>query len=209
MFFRCASLNNFNMAGLLQVPYRKNMKKEQTNNMEKNGSSRASSPSSVSSKASQRGRDKHKEKGPTKDELVQANAELCREVEILNEENQKLKSIVSAVIDKLIENAKIKGVKPPRQVENPDVTTIPLDSLVNFTDKMTAESRKNDTMEYRVEELETRVTHLNMELAKLLRTRVNVESGLDELLNDCDSVEKMKLKTQDLIREMSKYFSTS
>ncbi|KAL4237322.1 hypothetical protein ACF0H5_002040 [Mactra antiquata] len=197
-------MKNSKMAGLLQVSQRRTMKKDNSNNMDRNGS-RASSPSSVtSSKASQRGKDKNKEKdkGPTREELTEANAELCREVEELNEENQKLKFTVSAVIDKLIENAKIKGVKPPKQVENPDVTSIPLDSLINFTEKVTAESRKSDTMEYRVEELETRITHLNMELAKLLRTRVHVENGLDYLLNDCDSLDEMKSKAQDLIRDM-------
>ena len=185
---------------------RRIMKKD--NNSDKASSSRPSSAGSVSSKTSSSQKSKEhrqKDKGPTKEELIKANAELCREVELLNEENQLLKSTVSSVIDKLIENAKIKGIKIPREVENPNVTEISSDTLVALTEKMTAESRKNDTMEYRVEELETRITHLNTELAKLLRTRVNVENGLDEILNDCDNVDEIKVKANDLIREISKY----
>lgn len=180
------------------------MKKDNNNHSDKTSLSRPSSASSVSSKASSQKNKEHKqkEKGPSKDELIQANSELCREVESLNEENQLLKSTVTAVIDKLIENAKIKGIKIPKEIENPDVTEIPAESLVMLTEKMTAESHKSNTMEYRVEELETRITHLNTELAKLLRTRVNVENGLDEILNDCDNIDDIKIKAKDLIRDI-------
>lgn len=186
---------------------RRNMKKDNNNHSEKTSSSRPSSAGSVSSKASSQKNKEHrqKDKGPSKDELLQANSDLCREVEALNEENQLLKNTVTAVIDKLIENAKIKGIKIPRDIENPNVTEIPADSLVSLTEKMTAESHKSNTVEYRVEELETRITHLNTELAKLLRTRVNVENGLDEMLNDCDNVEDIKVKAKELIREISMY----
>ncbi|XP_060570587.1 uncharacterized protein LOC132728898 [Ruditapes philippinarum] len=183
---------------------RRTMKKE-NNNSDKTSSSRPSSAGSVSSKTSSSHKSKEhkqKDKGPSKEELIKANAELCREVESLNEENQLLKSTITSVIDKLIENAKIKGIKIPREIENPDVTEIPSECLVALTEKMTAESHKSNTMEYRVEELETRITHLNTELAKLLRTRVNVENGLDEILNDCDNVDEIKVKARELIRDI-------
>ncbi|XP_053399450.1 uncharacterized protein LOC128557027 [Mercenaria mercenaria] len=193
------------MSTALQPNTRRNMKKDNNNLSDKMSSSRPSSAGSVSSKASSSQKSKeHKQrnKGPSKEEIIKANTELCREVESLNEENQLLKSTVTAVIDKLIENAKIKGIKVSKVIENPNVTEIPAESLVALTEKMTAESRKSDTMEYRVEELETRITHLNTELAKLLRTRVNVENGLDEILNDCDNVDEIKVKTKELIREI-------
>lgn len=161
--------------------------------------SRSSSPTSVSS--SKPGH-KSKDKGPSKAELEKANSELCREVEELNKENQTLKGTLTAVIDKLIENAKIKGVAVPAEVETPLVTDIPVECLTTFTDKLTAESHKSNTMEYRVEELETRITHLNMELAKLLRSRLDLENGLDEIVCDCGSVDEVKVKAKGLLRDI-------
>lgn len=193
---------------MLQSQTRRTMKKENSNNLfeKSSSSSRPSSAGSVSSKASSTPKNKEgkqKERGPSKDELIKANEDLCREVESLNDENQLLKSTLTAVIDKLIENAKIKGVKVPSEIaENANVTEIPAVSLVSLTDQVTSESYKGNTVAHRVEELETRITHLNSELAKLLRTRVNVENVLDEILNDCESMEEIKLKAQDLIREI-------
>ncbi|WAR19253.1 hypothetical protein MAR_001091 [Mya arenaria] len=191
------------MAEVLRVPRIRAMKKDSNHsNSGEKVASRPSSASSVSSKSSSQKREKHKEKGPTRDELIDANTELSAEVEALNTENQLLKSTITAFIDKLIENAKIKGVRVPHSLDNPNVAEIPADTLVTLTEKLTAESRKSDTVEFRVEELETRITHLNTELAKLLRTRVNVENGLDELLKDCKSADEMKKKAQDLMRDV-------
>jgi len=175
-----------------------------SNNIEK-VMSRPSSGSSASSRSSSQ-KGKVKDKGPSKQEISQVNEELSLEVEQLTAENQLLKSILGIVIDKLVENARIKGVNVPVEVENAHVTEIPLDSLVAFTEHLTAEPPKTNSMEFRVEELETRVTHLNTELAKLLRTRLYVENGLGEILDDQDyNVEKIKLKARDLLRELSKY----
>ncbi|KAH3853379.1 hypothetical protein DPMN_095901 [Dreissena polymorpha] len=189
------------MAGVPQVLRIKNMKKENTT--ADKGTPRPSSGSSVSSRSSsQKTKEKPVDKGPTKEELIQANTELSREVENLTTENQLLKSTIGAVIDKLIENAKIKGVKVSRDVENPNVSEVSADSLVSLTEKLTAEKRKSDTMEFRVEELETRITHLNTELAKLIRTRVNVENELDELLTNCHTFEESKKKATEILRDV-------
>ena len=187
------------MAGVLQVNRLRAMK-----GTSEKGDNRPSSGSSSSSKSSQRKEKEKKDTGPTKDELIEANTELSAEVEELSTENQVLKATISSVIDKLIENAKIKGVKIPQVLDQPNVAEIPADVLVNFAEKLTAESRKSDTMEFRVEELETRITHLNFELAKLLRSRVNVENGLDELINDCTSFDETQKKARDLWRDIRK-----
>jgi len=187
------------MAGVLQVNRLRAMK-----GTSEKGDNRPSSGSSSSSKSSQRKEKEKKDTGPTKDELIEANTELSAEVEELSTENQVLKATISSVIDKLIENAKIKGVKIPQVLDQPNVAEIPADVLVNFAEKLTAESRKNDTMEFRVEELETRITHLNFELAKLLRSRVNMENGLDELINDCTSFDEVQKKARDLWRDIRK-----
>ena len=194
------------MAAVPQILRIKNMKKE--NNAADKGTPRPSSGSSVSSRSSSQ-KTKEKDKGPTKEELMHANTELSREVENLTTENQLLKSTIGAVIDKLIENAKIKGVKVSRDVENPNVSEVSADSLVSLTEKLTAEKRKSDTMEFRVEELETRITHLNTELAKLLRTRVNVENGLDELLTNCQTFEESKRKATDILRDVRKCYENN
>lgn len=195
------------MASVLHVPARRAMKKDSnhSNNTEK-VMSRPSSGSSASSRSSsQKSKDKVKE-GPSREEISRANEKLSTEIEDLTSENQLLKSIVGAVVDKLVENAKIKGISIPAEIDNPHVTEIPVDSLVAFTEKLTGEAPKSNTMEFRVEELETRITHLNTELAKLLRTRVYVENGLDEIVNDEDNMEKVRLKARDLLREISKFF---
>lgn len=168
--------------------------------------SRPSSVTSMSSKSSsQKGKDKVKDKGPSKDDIMKANEELSVEIAKLTAENQQLKASFGTVLDRLIENAKMRDVTIPHDVENAHLTDIHLDTLGGFIESLTAEAPQGNSMENRVEELETRITHLNGELAKLLRIRMTVENGLDEILNDCDSVEKVKVKARDLLREISKY----
>ena len=168
-------------------------------------SSRPSSgSSSVSSKTSTSKSNSHKPKGPSKEELKKANEDLYKDVEKLNGENQILKSTITSLIDKLIENSKVKGVDIPEELYTADVCEIPSNTLVDLTEQLTAEEPKSHTVEGRIEELETRITHLNMELAKLLRTRLNVENGLDDLL-ESSNFETAKLKAKELIVEISKY----
>ena len=155
---------------------------------------------SSSSKASA----KHKDKGPKKEELIKANAELSLDVEKLSAENQRLKAILSAVIDKFVENSKIKGVVVPPEVDNPDLSEIPVESMVDVTERLTAESHKSSTLEFRMEELETRVTHLNMELAKMVRLRIGLENGLDDMMDSCHTVDAFQAHTRDLLTDISK-----
>ena len=187
------------MASASQVQSRK----KKPGSMESKGNSR---PSSASSLASSKASSSHskKEKGPTKDELIKANTELSQEVETLGEQNQHLKGLITSVIDKLTENAKIKGVKVPSVIMNPNVVEIQAESLVTLTEQVTAESHKSNSLEFRVEELETRITHLNMELAKLLQTRMTIENGLDEIVNNTENIEDIKTKANELNREISK-----
>ena len=184
------------------------MKKDGSNKSERPGagvaSSRPSSGSSASSKTSTSKSNSHKPKGPSKEELKKANEELYKEVEKLNGENQILKSTVTAIIDKLIENSKVKGIDIPEEIYTANVCEIPSNSLVDLTEQLTAEEPKSHTVEGRIEELETRITHLNMELAKLLRTRINLENGLDELI-ESPNLDTAKLKAKELITEISKY----
>lgn len=199
---------------MASVSNKSSMKKETGSKSERPGQgaspSRPSSASSVSSKtstskSSSQKHEKHdRPKGPSKEELKKLNVELSKELETLTAENQVLKATVSAVIDKLIENAKIKGVDVPDEIYNPNVSEIPTESIVDLTEQVTAEPLKSNTMEGRVEELETRITHLNMELAKLLRTRINVENGLDDVI-ETDNLETAIVKARELKMEISKY----
>ncbi|KAL3873443.1 hypothetical protein ACJMK2_036559 [Sinanodonta woodiana] len=166
----------------------------------KHNSSRPSSASSFSSRASATKNSSNKHHGPKKEELLKNIADLQQSVENLSEENQELKATVQALIDKFIENGKIKGVRIPKEIINPDVSEIPRDSLVNLAEMLTAESHKSNTMEGRVEELETRITHLNMELAKLLHTRLALENGLEELC-ECSTLNGARAKAKQLIYE--------
>ena len=192
---------------MASIHSRSSMKKDASNKLERPSSGSSVSSKTSTSKSSSHKHEKHdKPKGPTKEELKKVNAELYREIEVLTAENQVLKATVSAVIDKLIENAKIKGVDIAKEIYNPNVSEIPTESIVDLTEKTTAEQPRSHTMEGRVEELETRITHLNMELAKLLRTRINIENGLDELIEK-DDLSAAKVKAKELKMEISEYHS--
>lgn len=178
------------------------MKKDVSNKSERPSSGSSVSSKTSTSKSSSHKHEKHdKPKGPSKEELKKVNADLYREIEVLTAENQVLKATVSAVIDKLIENAKIKGVDITNEIYNPNVSEIPTDSIVDLTEKTTKEQPRSHTMEGRVEELETRITHLNMELAKLLRTKINIENGLDEVI-EMDDLNTAKVKAKELKMEI-------
>ena len=58
-------------------------------------------------------------------------------------------------------------------------------------------------METRVEELETRITHLNMELSKMLELRINLENGLEDIQN-CDNLFDAQNRARFLLYEASK-----
>lgn len=184
------------------------MKEDQTESIYASGgvqNRKTSSGTAMSSKSSptKLNKDqKQKELQSSVEDLMKVNAEMTREVEELNKENQVLKLTLTALVEKIAENAKIKSIKIPPEINNANVAKIPMNSLLKLTETLTADTYKSETLEFRVEEMETRITHLNAELAKLIQSRLHIENSLEKIVKDGTNLEDIRAKAVELIREI-------
>ncbi|XP_059162385.1 uncharacterized protein LOC131945793 [Physella acuta] len=88
--------------------------------------------------------------------------------------HDKLQSIIQHVIDINVDNFKPE--------EGTDIIDLPLVDITRMITNLTITSGSSlRSYEVRLEELETRVTQLNGELAKLLKLKLKVENGLKDM----------------------------
>ena len=138
-----------------------------------------------SSKGSKKGK-RGSAKTPKKQiaELTEQNTLLTEELNSLRNENDILKIKIETTIGRMLE------VLPKKQFGIKDDTKyseIPLDTLSTMMDKLIVKKKLQDvSVEARVEELETRVTQMSMDIAKMTKKTIAYENGLHDLLKTKD-----------------------
>ena len=157
-------------------------------------------------------------RGPTKlsaketaaklEQLTTDNEELESRVENLTKEKRELKKRLDSLATTLVEDAEIKGYefqKDDTSLSPNELTNDTLLDIINFLAHR-RDKKKKGPVENRIEELETRITHLNMELAKMLKVRLKLENGLDDIQN-CGSLEEAKSKARFMMFEAGNILS--
>ncbi|GFN97747.1 hypothetical protein PoB_002425300 [Plakobranchus ocellatus] len=123
-------------------------------------------------------------------ELKKSNEEFKEQNLVLKDSvtyyRDKLHSVVQHVLDVNVDN-----YKPEKGICLVDVPEADVKSMITNLTIMPGSSLHS--YEVRLEELETRITQLNEELAKLLRLKLKVESGLHEM-ERMSSLEDLKVQ---------------
>ncbi|KAH9518369.1 hypothetical protein Btru_016547 [Bulinus truncatus] len=123
----------------------------------------------------------------TAEDLREENATLKSSLSTYSE---KLKSITQQVIDVNFDN-----YKPPPDI---DLIDIPLSDISTIITNLTiTPGNKLHSYELQLEELETRVTQLNNELAKLIKLKIKLENGLKDM-ERMYAVEDLKVQAKRL-----------
>lgn len=139
-----------------------------------------------------------------KDDLVKQNNDLQKQLNAMTIQNQALREKLTTLTDIVYENAKIKGLEPSTAVK--ETMEIPTGRLVSWLDELLMEEDKSsqNTVETRVEELETRTTHLTMEVARMVQLGLQIENGLEEI-QDTECLEEAHKRARMLFYETSEF----
>ncbi|GFS11606.1 hypothetical protein ElyMa_003090700 [Elysia marginata] len=136
--------------------------------------------------------------------------QLKKSNEELKEQNSVLKDSVAYYRDKLhavvqhVLDVNVDGYKPEKGICLVDVPETDVKSMITNLTIMPGSSLHS--YEVRLEELETRITQLNGELAKLLRLKLKLEAGLRDM-DGMTSVEDLKVQGKRLWYDCCKYWS--
>ena len=141
----------------------------------------------TSSKGSKKGK-RGSAKTPKKQiaELTEQNNLLTEEINSLRNENDTIKLKLETLVGKMFEVLQKKefGIK-----ESTNYADIPLDILIQMMGKLITKKKLQEmSVEARVEELETRVTQMSMEIAKMTKKTMAYENGLQDLLK-CERID--------------------
>ena len=128
------------------------------------------------------------------DEINAQNAELRDSVAYYR---AKLHAVVAHVIDCNVDNYKpAKGI---------DLVDVPESDVMSMITSITHHpGSMAHTYETRIEELETRVTQLNVELARLLKLKLKVENGLKDM-EEMYTVEDLRVQGKRLWYDCCEY----
>lgn len=141
------------------------------------------------------------------EELTNQNEKLQKTIQTYKEENGQLRDKVEYLSKKIVEYGQSKGYKSMSEVENSKMPlNVSVENLNQILDFITNgdKRKKKGPVELRVEELETRITHLNMELAKMVQLRLSLENGLEDI-EFCETLVDAKTKARFLLYELSKF----
>lgn len=140
------------------------------------------------------------------EELTIQNEDLQKTVQKCKEENGALKEKVEYLSKKIVEYGQSKGYQLPVVENSKSPLDLSKENLNQILDFITNgdKRKKKGPVELRVEELETRITHLNMELAKMVQLRLSLENGLEDI-EFCETLVDAKTKARFLLYELSKF----
>lgn len=114
-------------------------------------------------------------------ELTEQNATLNEELISLKNQHEELRNKMDCTVRKILEGVSRKDFNIKEATDPLDITT---DCLLNMVGKMIIKKKIMDmSVEARVEQLETRVTQMTIDIAKYSKKTLAYENGLQDLLN--------------------------
>ncbi|CAL1533207.1 unnamed protein product [Lymnaea stagnalis] len=123
---------------------------------------------------------------------------LKRAADELREENTSLKESAASYHDKLhdvIQHVLAVNVDNYKLPEGCNLVDIPVPDIATMLSNLTVSGTSLHSYELRLEELETRITQLNNELAKLLKLKLKIENELKDM-ERMYSVEDLKVQAK-------------
>ncbi|XP_067681620.1 uncharacterized protein [Haliotis asinina] len=164
---------------------------------------KVSSPKRESSKSKSKTSSRPSSRGSNSkhlDDLNKESSQLREQVTTLQTENEEMKEKLRILTLRLVEAGKQRGNEMDFDT-NCDILEIPLLELLaviaelNRNGVKTGSHKLKDFDENRLEELETRVTLLNTELAKLFKLKLKIENGLQSM-DRCQDVGELRKKAK-------------
>lgn len=143
------------------------------------------------------GKKKEKPKNPKVQikELTDQNAQLTEELHMCKNEAEDMKSKITSVNQKILSGLDPETLKKSFEITpSTDPLLIPTDSLNGVLDKIIVKKKEyGESVEIRLEELESRVTDLNVSLAKSSKKAAAYETAFSDLIR-CNDLEQLKDK---------------
>lgn len=137
------------------------------------------------------------------EDLTNQNEKLQKTIQTYKEENGQLRDKVEYLGKKIVEYGQSKGYKLLEEENSKLPFNVSVENLNKILDFIINgdKRKKKGPVELRVEELETRITHLNMELAKMVQLRLSLENGLEDI-EFCETLVDAKTKARFLLYEL-------
>ena len=125
-------------------------------------------------------------------ELTEANELLTQELNTLKNEAEELRNRLTAVNSRMMAATEEKILLRNGVNKNTNPVDITADSLINIVERLIVKRKIQDvSVEARVEDLESRLTDLTFDLAKMTKKTFAYECGLEDL-KQCSSLEECK-----------------
>ncbi|OWF45674.1 uncharacterized protein LOC110456737 [Mizuhopecten yessoensis] len=138
--------------------------------------------------------------------LTKENEELQGQVEALTTKSKLFQDNWITLTTKLVQDAKTKGFQLGEEDQRKALEELSVDVLLDLINSLAhkqilqKQKANKGSVEARIEELETRITQMNMNLVKLLQAKMNLEAGLDAI-QQCASLDDAKHKARFLLFE--------
>lgn len=155
-----------------------------------------SRPSSRKGSA-KKGKGKEKKKTPKQiiKELTEQNEQLTIQLDTQSKECAEMKEKIDIVTKKLVQSVDKKEFGISQET---NLSALTADVLLDIIDKLVVKRRiYTVSVEQRVDDVESRLTAISMDLAKMTKKTLALETGLDDIAN-CDSIEKVRDKIYEL-----------
>ena len=132
-------------------------------------------------------------------DLVAANGKLVE----AQTENDALRSKVWIVAKKICDNSNGRDLEEFNIGPGVDYTSLSIDCLVELLSRIykLRDKLMQDKLEQRIEELETRISQQNVQIADLLRLTLTYQAGLEEL-NGCNTMYMVKSRLEEVRRKV-------
>lgn len=140
------------------------------------------------------------------EQILKENVDFKNEIKTLNAKTSELEERLKNITSDVVEHSKSKGYNFSDIDLSLDLKDFPLGKISELLDFLQhgKDPRNKAPLVNRLEELETRVTHLNMELCKMIELRMKMEQGLVDIEHSRNLFDAQN-RARFLLYEASKY----
>ncbi|KAK6181549.1 hypothetical protein SNE40_009380 [Patella caerulea] len=124
-------------------------------------------------------------------EVVKDNSHLKKTIDILKAENLTMKHKLDRVIERLVSYVDEDDYDFSSCVSYLDISLEDMLAMISDITSTKDSNRQEHYLETRIEEVETRITQISTEFAKLVQLKLRMENGLNEI-KGCQRIDEIK-----------------